>query len=106
MRQTEQTGGDHINWKVTEVENTEHDQLHWFFGGGKLGQGHKMDHPAEIVHQRQDDGEATGRKEGSNKAHRPHLHLKHPLLPPGIWKTGPEVNLGHTEDLPEGCDTP
>lgn len=52
-----------------------------------------MGHPAEIVHQRQDDGVATGRKKGSNKGHHPHLHLKHPLLPSGIRKTGPEVNL-------------
>lgn len=78
----------------------EHDQLHWFFGRGKLGQGHKMGHPAEIVHQRQDDGVATGRKKGSNKGYRPHLHLKHPLRPSGIWKTGPEVNLRSIWILP------
>lgn len=67
-----------------------------------------MDHPAEIVHRRQDDG-----------GHHPHLLLKRPLLPSGIWKTGPEVNLrsiwilptdGHRsgldKDLPEGCDIP
>lgn len=69
---------DHITWKAREVGTWSSTSCTVSFG-----QGHKMDHLAETVHQRQEDGVATGKGKTGNKGRCAPLHSKHPLLP---WK--------------------